>query len=145
MQMKFAINIACIVTVYLAFNLPVLIITAFHQIIHIDIDTYNFYSWAETAAFLSSSVNPVICVWRVKAIWKAIKELWTRRNNRTVEYLSSSLELPSNDLPLISFRQLQEPQRVFVRVLNEQRVLNEPAGKKTFVWLLWYHMLRKTD
>ena len=114
MQMKFAINVTCIVTVYLAFNLPVLIITAFHQIIHIDIDTYNFYSWAETAAFLNSSVNPVICVWRVKAIWRAIKELWTRRNNRTVEYLSSSLELPSNDLPLISFRQLQEPQRVFV-------------------------------
>ena len=58
MQIKFAANIACIVAVFLAFNLPVLLITAIHQIILIDIDTYNLYSWAETAALLNSSVNP---------------------------------------------------------------------------------------
>ena len=105
MQMKFAVNIACIVAVYLAFNLPVLLITAVHQIIHIDIDTYNFYSWAETAAFLNSSLNPLICIWRVKAIRKAISELWPRGNGRRVE---NTLELPKNDLVLVRFRQIQE-------------------------------------
>ena len=105
MQIKFAVNIACIVAVYLAFNLPVLVITAVHQIIHINIDTYNSYSWAETAAFLNSSLNPLICIWRVKAIRKAISELWSRENGRRVE---KALELPKNDLVLVRFRQTQE-------------------------------------
>ena len=111
MQMKFAINVTCIVTVYLAFNLPVLIITAFHQIIHIGIDTYNYYSWAETIAFLNSSINPIICVWRVETIRRAIRILWPRRNKRKVEHLSSTLEIqtPSKELALNRFRKLQEP------------------------------------
>lgn len=115
MQIKFAANIACIVAVYLAFNLPVLLITAFHQIILIDINTYNLYSWAETAAFLNSSVNPVICLWRVKAIRRAVRQLWPRAGNgrRVPGYLSSS-EIPDNDVALVRFRRRQEPQLVFV-------------------------------
>ena len=113
MQLKFAANIACIVTVYLAFNLPVLLITAFHQIIHVDIDTYNLYSWAETAAFVNSFLNPLICVWRVKAIWRTIREFCCRRKQRRVAYLSS-FELPSNDVVLVKFRQVQEPQLVIL-------------------------------
>ena len=106
MQIKFAVNIAYIVAVYLAFNLPVLLITAVHQIIHIDIDTYNFYSWAETAALLNSSLNPLVCVWRVRAIRKAISKLWHRKSER--EVVNLSLQLPCNDLLLVRFRQIKE-------------------------------------
>ena len=112
MQIKFAANIACIMAVYLAFNLPVLFITALHQIILIEINTYNLYSWAETAAFLNSTVNPIICLWRVKAIRRAIKELFhVEGNGREVfaGYLSS-LEVPVNDIALVAYRRHQEHQ-----------------------------------
>ena len=110
MQIKFAANIACIMAVYLAFNFPVLLITALHQIILIEINTYNLYSWAETAAFLNSTVNPIICLWRVKAIRRAIKELFhVEKNGRKVfaGYLSS-MEVPDNDIALVVYRRRQE-------------------------------------
>lgn len=126
MQIKFAANIACIVAVYLAFNLPVLLITAFHQIIRIDINTYNLYSWAETVAFLNSSVNPVVCLWRVRAIRRAIRQLFpSAGNDRNVfgclsslempclsSLEMSSLEMPKSDVALVRFRCHQEPQLV---------------------------------
>ena len=102
MQIKFATNVACRVAVYLAFNLPVLLITAVHQIMHINIDTYNFYSWAETVTFFNSSLNALICIWRVKAIREAIVKLW-QSTDREEAYLTS-LELRSNDIVLVSFR-----------------------------------------
>ena len=102
MQIKFTANIACRVAVYLAFNLPVLLITAVHQIMHINIDTYNFYSWAETVTFFNSSLNALICIWRVKAIREAIVKLWPS-TDREEAYLTS-LELRSNDIVLVSFR-----------------------------------------
>lgn len=104
-QIKFAANIACIVAVYLAFNLPVLLIHAVHEIIHVNIDTYNFYSWTETAAFFNSSLNPLICIWRVKAIRKAIAELWPGIKTREVQ--TSSLELPTNNVVLVRFTRVQ--------------------------------------
>lgn len=79
MQIKLAINIASIVAIYFAFNLPVLLVTKIHQIVFVHIHSYNFYSWAETAAFLNSSVNPVVCIWRVKAIRKAIRGIFPKR------------------------------------------------------------------
>ena len=113
MQIKFAANIACIVAVYLAFNLPVLLITAFHQIIHIDINTYNMYSWAETVAFFNSSANPLICLWRVRAIRRAIRELCPCvGNGRKVLGYFSSLEIPDNEVELVRFRCHQEPHLV---------------------------------
>ena len=114
MQIKFAANIACIVAVYLAFNLPVLLITALHQIILMEINTYNLYSWAETVAFLNSTVNPIICLWRVKAIRRAIKNLFrVERTERKVfaKYLSF-LEIPDNDIALVAYRRHQEPHLV---------------------------------
>lgn len=114
MQIKFAANIACIMAVYLAFNLPVLLITALHQIILIEINTYNLYSWAETAAFLNSTANPIICIWRVKAIRRAIKELFhVEGNGRKVfaRYLSFS-EIPDNDIALVVYKRYQEPHLV---------------------------------
>ena len=110
MQIKFAANIACIMAVYLAFNLPALLITALHQIILIEINTYNLYSWAETAAFLNSTVNPIICLWRVKTIRRAIKELFhVEENGRKVfAGYSSSLEVPGNDIALVAYKRHQE-------------------------------------
>ena len=75
MQIKLAINIASIVAVYVMFNLPVLLVTLSHQFLFRHIDSYNFYSWTETAAFANSSLNPLVCIWRVKAIRKAIAEV----------------------------------------------------------------------
>lgn len=113
MQIKFAANIACIVGVYLAFNLPVLLITAFHQIILIDINTYNLYSWAETVAFLNSSVNPIVCLWRVRAIRRAFRKLFPRvQNGRNVFGYFSSMEMPNNDVALVRFRCHRDPQLV---------------------------------
>ena len=104
MQVKFAANLACIVAVYLAFNLPVLLITALHQIVQIDIDTYNLYSWAETLAFLNSTLNPVNCIWRVREIRSAISVLWPRRSERKRQ--DSSLKYAAdNTVVLTAFRQ----------------------------------------
>ena len=75
MQIKLAINLTSIVAIYFALNLPVLIVTKVHQIIFGYIENYNYYSWAETAAFLNSSVNPLVCTWRVKEIRKAIRDI----------------------------------------------------------------------
>ena len=117
MQIKFAANIACIVAVYLAFNLPVLLITAFHQIILIDINTYNLYSWAETMAFLNSSINPIICLWRVRAIRREVRKLIpSGRNDRKVFRYLSSLEIPNNDVELVRFRRHRDPQLVISNV-----------------------------
>lgn len=119
MQIKFAANIACIVTVYLAFNLPVLLVTAFHQVVNIDINTNNLYSWAETAAFLNSSINPVICLWRVRTIRRAIRELWTCGKDRIFPRYFSSFEKPETDVALVRFRRYQEPQVVITVSTNE--------------------------
>ena len=75
MQVKLAINIASIVAVYVMFNLPVLLVTLSHQFLFRHIDSYNFYSWTETAAFVNSSLNPLVCIWRVQSIRKAIAEV----------------------------------------------------------------------
>ena len=78
MQVKLAINIASIVAVYVMFNLPVLLVTLSDQFLFRHIDSYNFYSWTETAAFVNSSLNPLVCIWRVKAIRKAIAEVLSK-------------------------------------------------------------------
>lgn len=115
MQIKFAANIACIMSVYLAFNLPVLLVTAMHQIILIDINTYNLYSWAETAAFLNSTVNPIICLWRVKAIRSTIRELFHAKENGRKKVFTgylSFLEIPDSDIALVVYRRHHEPHLV---------------------------------
>ena len=130
MQIKFAANIACIMAVYLAFNLPVLLITALHQIILIEINTYNLYSWAETAAFLNSTVNPIICLWRVKAIRRAIRELfYPEGNGRNVfaRYLSF-LEIPDGDIALVVYRRHQKPHSV---ITNPSAFSTKEISEKT--------------
>ena len=65
MQIKLAINLTSIVAIYFALNLPVLLVTKFHQMIFGYIENYNYYSWAETVALLNSSVNPLFCTCQV--------------------------------------------------------------------------------
>ena len=71
-QLKLAVNIAYIVGIYIFFNLPVLVVTTYHQIVQGNLSSYNYYSWAETVALLNSSLNPIVCCWRSRNIRKAI-------------------------------------------------------------------------
>ena len=52
-----------------------------------NIDSYNFYSWSETAAFFNSSLNPLVCVWRVRAIRKVIAEVFSKKSQRKDAFL----------------------------------------------------------
>ena len=104
MQIKLAINIASIVAIYFAFNLPVLLVTKLHQIVFGHIDSYNFYSWAETVAFVNSSLNPLVCVWRVKTVGQAIRGIFPKAVRRPGEILN---EIPNNDdVVLVSFKKI---------------------------------------
>lgn len=76
-QLKLAVNIAYIVGIYIFFNLPVLVVTTYHQIVQANLSSYNYYSWAETVALLNSSLNPIVCCWRSRNIRKAILKLVT--------------------------------------------------------------------
>lgn len=74
-QLKLAVNIAYIVGIYVFLNLPVLIVTTYHQIVHGSLSSYNYYSWAETVALLNSSLNPLVCCWRSRNMRKAMLKL----------------------------------------------------------------------
>ena len=107
MQIKLAINIASIVAIYFAFNLPVLLITKLHQIVFRRIDSYNFYSWAETAVFLNTSVNPLVCIWRVKAIRNAIRDIFSNRRRLGGRSRKIFSEIPNNNkVFLVRFRNI---------------------------------------
>ena len=108
MQIKLAVNIASIVVIYFAFNLPVLLVTKLHQIVFGYIDTYNFYSWAETAAFLNTSVNPLVCIWRVKAIRKAVREIFMKKIRLGGESRKTFSKIPNNnEVILVRFRNIK--------------------------------------
>lgn len=76
-QVKLAVSVAYIVGIYFLFNFPVLVVTALHQIVTGHIDSYDYYSWSETVAFLNSFVNPLNCFWRSEDIRKAIWKILT--------------------------------------------------------------------
>ena len=69
---KLTRSISFIVGVYLLFNMPVLLVTIYHQILGHDIKTYNHYSWTETLAFLNSCTNPLICYWKSRQIRQGV-------------------------------------------------------------------------
>ena len=71
-------SISFIVAVYLMFNIPVLFVTIYHQILGRDIKTYNHYSWSETLAFLNSCTNPLVCCWKSREIRQAVKAVVER-------------------------------------------------------------------
>ena len=74
-EAKLAKSIAVIVAVYLLLNFPVLFVTFYHQILRLDLQTYNHYSWTETLAFLNSCSNPVICCWKNRHIREKIRDI----------------------------------------------------------------------
>ena len=107
MQIKLAVNIASIIAIYFAFNLPVLVITLSHQIVTGHIESYNFYSWAETAAFVTSSVNPLVCFWRVRSIRNVITGFIPKPRRTGLAKDKKLSELPvDSDVALVRFRQI---------------------------------------
>ena len=71
-ELKLTRNILFIVGVYLSLNLPVLLVSLYHQILEQEIKTYNHYSWTETLAFLNSCSNPLLCFWKNRQIRQGI-------------------------------------------------------------------------
>lgn len=109
MQIKLAINLTSIVAIYFALNLPVLLVTKLHQIIIGYIETYNYYSWAETAALLNSSVNPLVCTLRVKEIRKAIRDIFVKKRKlrgRKRTILDKVADQENNNVLLLRFREM---------------------------------------
>ena len=106
MQIKLAINIVSIIAIYYAFNLPVLVITTSHEIVKKHIQSYNVYSWVETVAFMTSTVNPLVCYWRVKTIRTAITKVLPRlrKNEKKIGKLPFN-----NHVALVRFRHITPP------------------------------------
>ena len=82
-EVKLAKSLSVIVGVYLLSNFPVLFVTIYHQILSLDLKTYNHYSWTETLAFLNSLSNPVICLWRNRQIRQKVKDFLKKIEIRT--------------------------------------------------------------
>ena len=59
-NLKLVLSISLIVGVYLILNFPVMFVTFYHQTLGYNLKSYNYYSWAETIAFLNSCSNLVI-------------------------------------------------------------------------------------
>ena len=73
-------SILVVVGVYSLFNMPVLFVTIYHQILEQDIKTYNHYSWTETLAFLNSCTNPLICYWNSQQIRQGVISMLQKFN-----------------------------------------------------------------
>ena len=82
-EVKLAKSLSVIVGVYLLSNFPVLFVTIYHQILSLDLKTYNHYSWTETLAFLNSLSNPVICLWKNRQIRQKVKDFLKKKEIRT--------------------------------------------------------------
>ena len=95
-QLKLAVNIAYIVGIYGFLNLPVLVVTTYHQIVRGSLSSYNYYSWAETVALLNSSLNPLVCCWRSKNIRKAIYKVIASWMNSNTSSMSRNKEAQSD-------------------------------------------------
>ena len=91
-QEKLTRTVSFIVGFYLLFNIPVLFVTIYHQILKQDIKTYNHYSWAETLAFLNSCTNPSMCFWKSPQIRRGVL-LYFPRNQTS---LSTSRDRVTN-------------------------------------------------
>ncbi len=74
-ETKLAKSIAVIVGVYSILNFPVLFVTFYHQILKLDLQTYNHYSWTETLAFLNSCSNPFILCWKNRHVCQRVIDL----------------------------------------------------------------------
>ena len=71
-ELKLTRNLLVIIGIYLSLNMPVLLVSLYHQILKQEIKTYNHYSWTETLAFLNSCTNPMLCFWKNRQIRQGI-------------------------------------------------------------------------
>ena len=74
-EVKLALRISLIVGVYLILNSPVMFVTFYHQTLGYNLKTYNYYSWAETFAFLKSCSNPIILFWKNHQVRQRLNDI----------------------------------------------------------------------
>ena len=74
-EVKLALTISLIVGVYIILTSPVMCVSFYHQTLGYNLKTYNYYSWAQTFAFLNSCSNPVILLWRNRLVRRRIKNI----------------------------------------------------------------------
>ena len=60
-EVKLAKSLCVIVGVYLLSNFPVLFMTIYHQILRLDLQTYNHYSWTETCSLHDLKLSRAVC------------------------------------------------------------------------------------
>ena len=68
-------KILTVVVIYFILYFPIFFVTFYHQILGLNIQTYNHYSSTETLAFINSCSNPFICCWRKRKILQRVKDL----------------------------------------------------------------------
>ena len=103
-QTNLTISLGYIVCVYMMLNVPVLVVTVYHQIARAHLDSYDVYSWTETIAFLNSSLNPLICAWKRKDIRRCLVKFvancfCVKDNSRSSEIGSGAYVLDGPSTP----------------------------------------------
>ena len=98
-QKKLTKTVSFIVGFYLLFNIPVLFVTIYHQILKQDIKTYNHYSWAETIAFLNSCTNPSICLWKNRQIRQKILLYFRKQTSSSTKRDGVTLRASKETVP----------------------------------------------
>ena len=68
-------NISILVGVYLILNFPVLLTLIYDQLLRLNLQTNNHYSWTETLAFLNSCTNSLICYWKNVEVRQKVKNI----------------------------------------------------------------------
>ena len=71
-------TILIVVAMYILLNAPVLFAKIYHEVLQLDLTTYNHYSWTETLAFLNSCTNPIICLWKNRQTREGVKSTLNR-------------------------------------------------------------------
>lgn len=94
-QTKLAINAAYIVGIYVLCNLPVLVVTLC-SVAGGRVKVISIFSWAETTAFLNSSISPLVCCWRNHGIRRGVLNIL--RNVSCFKGRSSPLRAVRNSI-----------------------------------------------
>ena len=74
-EAKLAKNISILVGVYLILNFPVLFTLIYDQLLRLNLQTNNHYSWTETLAFFNSCTNSLICYWKNVEVRQKVKNI----------------------------------------------------------------------
>ena len=74
-EAKLAKNISIVVGVYLILNFPVFFTLIHDQLLRLNLQTNNHYSWTETLAFFNSCTNSLICYWKNVEVRQKVKNI----------------------------------------------------------------------